>query len=169
MKINKELFNDNGEIPIGQRVEDLVSGLRGLSITRCIFLNGCIQHEIQPSIEEGEMQKTVWIDEDQLKALPFQSDKIRKTTMGNSIKLGYLFGDIITDFKGITIAYAKHYSGLQEYEIQPTAASNYDDHEKRRQSVWIPKNRLVEVKEEVYVGNEMSLGVGSGGGHRSHP
>lgn len=181
IEINEEFLSNKNEIPIGQRVKDLVSGIIGYSITRCIFLNGCIQHEIQPDLEEEEMQKTVWIDENQIEMLTYLdtkepillNDKIQRTTMGNSIKLGYLFKDIITDLEGITIAYAKHYSGLQEYEIQPIIEGGDS---KIRQPIWIPKNRLVEVKEEVIIDSIDATSSpnngrrrSSGGGHRNHP
>lgn len=163
IEINKKLSSNEMMISIGQRVKDLVSGLIGTSITRCVFLNGCIQHEVQPNLDNGEIQKTVWIDESQLKVVHYENSQIQKITMGNDIKLGYLFKDIITNLEGIAIAYAEHYSGLKEYEIQPLS---YDG--KGRQPIWIPKKRLIKVSVNCR-GFLLLNGGGQGGGHRNHP
>lgn len=160
-------MSNEGEIPIGQFVIDLVSNLQGTSITRCVFLNGCIQHEVQPDLEEDEMQKTVWIDEAQLKIHNYQDDRIQKITMGSVVKLGYFFEDIVTKLTGVAVAYAEHHSGLREYEIQPITDRGDG---RRKQSIWIPKNRLIEIEE--FDTNRESIaisGAGIGGGHRSHP
>lgn len=181
-KINKEFFNKkkiiveklnkrsvhfySGKIATGKQVEDLLSGLKGSSITRCVYLNGCVQHEVQPSIDEdGKIQKAVWIDENQLIA-----DKMGLSlNRSEHAKLGFKATDSITGLKGITIAYAEHSGGLEEYEIQPFV----DKDGQPQQTVWMELSRL-EFKEEYSSDDDssppdVSLSSGSGGGHRNHP
>ena len=52
---------------LGTKVKDKVTGLEGIVIAKCIYLNGCIQFEIAPAVnEKGETIKTQWIDQQQL-------------------------------------------------------------------------------------------------------
>ena len=54
-------------IKLGQKVKDKVTGFQGIAITKCIYLNGCIQYSVQPPVnEKGESPKSNWVDEGQL-------------------------------------------------------------------------------------------------------
>lgn len=55
------------EIALGTPVKDSISGFEGVSIARIVYLNGCIQHEVQALADDGnKMQVNQWIDENQL-------------------------------------------------------------------------------------------------------
>ncbi len=58
------------KIKLGNKVKDKVTGFEGIAISKCIYLNGCIQYAIKPPVDEkGDMRKEVWIDEQQLQYL----------------------------------------------------------------------------------------------------
>lgn len=57
-------------IKVGSPVKDKVSGFRGHSIARCVYLNGCVQHEVQAEADkDNKIQPNLWIDESQLEDL----------------------------------------------------------------------------------------------------
>lgn len=55
---------------LGKKVQDQITRFEGIAITKCIYLNGCVQYSVQPLIDEkGEIPKEVWIDDQQLKII----------------------------------------------------------------------------------------------------
>jgi len=55
---------------LGKKVQDKVTGFEGIAVTKCIYLNGCVQYSVQPQVDEkGEIPKEVWIDDQQLKVI----------------------------------------------------------------------------------------------------
>ena len=46
-------------IRLGDKVKDSITGFTGVAVSRCEYLNGCIQIEVKPTklTKEGEMQK----------------------------------------------------------------------------------------------------------------
>ncbi len=57
-------------IKLGMRVQDKVSGLEGIAVCKAEYLNGCVQYEVKPLVnEKGEMVKGEWIDEVQLEVV----------------------------------------------------------------------------------------------------
>lgn len=53
---------------LGDKVEDKVTGFEGTVVAKINYLNGCTQCQVQPKVnEKGEIPKTSWIDEPQLK------------------------------------------------------------------------------------------------------
>ncbi len=54
-------------IKLGQRVRDKITGFTGVAVSRCEYLNGCIQYSVQPPVDEKNLiPKDQWIDEQQL-------------------------------------------------------------------------------------------------------
>lgn len=54
-------------IKLGSKVKDTVTGLEGTAVAKIIYLNDCIQYEVQPKgLKDGTIIKSVWIDEGQL-------------------------------------------------------------------------------------------------------
>ena len=57
-------------IKLGQRVKDKVTGFKGIAIAKCEYLNGCVQFDIAPVVnEKGETMKNQWIDQQQLQVV----------------------------------------------------------------------------------------------------
>ena len=60
-------------------VKDRISGLKGVIMARCEYLNGCLKYEVQPKgLKDAKMQESYWIDEQQLvivKALNAEKSK----------------------------------------------------------------------------------------------
>lgn len=51
-----------------REVEDKVTGLKGIVISKCEYATGCIQHGVQPKIKkDGAVPDVVWIDAVNLK------------------------------------------------------------------------------------------------------
>ncbi|MFA6411569.1 MAG: hypothetical protein WCW53_02660 [Syntrophales bacterium] len=58
------------EIKLGQKVRDLVTGLVGIAIAKCEFMNGCIQYGVKPSkLKEGTPRDAEYIDVQQLEII----------------------------------------------------------------------------------------------------
>ena len=52
---------------LGKKVKDKIMGLEGIAITKCIYLNGCIQYAIQAKIDkDGAVPNEKFVDEQQL-------------------------------------------------------------------------------------------------------
>jgi hypothetical protein len=55
------------EIVLGWKVKDKVTGLIGIAVAKCTYLNGCIQYNVVPPVnKENSTPKNIWIDEGQL-------------------------------------------------------------------------------------------------------
>ncbi len=62
---------------LGKKVMDTVTGVTGVAIQRCEYMNGCIQYAIQPKvIVDGVPVKALWYDEEQVNIVP-KEKKIR--------------------------------------------------------------------------------------------
>lgn len=54
-------------IKLGQSVKDSITGLKGIAVGRCVYLNGCISIEVQATtLHDGKVLDTVWFDEQRL-------------------------------------------------------------------------------------------------------
>lgn len=52
---------------LGVRVEDKVTGFKGIITGRAEFLTGCNQYIVNPGVDkDGKMMDTNWVDEDRL-------------------------------------------------------------------------------------------------------
>ena len=57
-------------IELGRRVKDLVTGIEGIAVGRCEYLNGCVQIYIRPKAKKtGEEVEGIWADDIQVKDL----------------------------------------------------------------------------------------------------
>ena len=65
------------EIKLGDKVTDYISGLKGTAIAQCIYLNGCIQYEVQGSVVNGNMPNAQWIDVQRLNGSMVKHRKLR--------------------------------------------------------------------------------------------
>ncbi len=55
----------------GQKVKDLVTGMKGIIDCAALWLNGCKRYSVQPPMKKGETEKpeSWWIDEQQLELI----------------------------------------------------------------------------------------------------
>lgn len=57
----------NKMIKIGDTVKDTITDLEGTAVAKIIYMNGCIQYEVQPKkLKDGLIVKSAWVDEGQL-------------------------------------------------------------------------------------------------------
>jgi hypothetical protein len=60
----------NFKFSLGNKLEDIVTGVIGICVGRIEYLNGCLQYCIkQPVGKDGKVIEGNWIDENQLKLL----------------------------------------------------------------------------------------------------
>jgi len=58
------------EVQLGQKVKDKITGFEGIVVARCEYLNGCIQYQVKPKVnEKNESSKEQWIDDQQLEVI----------------------------------------------------------------------------------------------------
>lgn len=78
-----------GEIELGSEVEDLVTGLKGMAISRATHLNGCDRYLVQARInqKDGKFPDAYWIDVQALKFLK-SPDKLLLKQKANAAKPG---------------------------------------------------------------------------------
>lgn len=51
------------EVELGSKVKDKITAFRGVAVARCVYLNGCVQFEIEPAqLKDGVPQKSYWLD-----------------------------------------------------------------------------------------------------------
>jgi len=72
------------EIKLGQKVKDIVSGVTGIAVSRCEYLNGCVQYGVCPKIKLGKESesKDMYIDCEVLEVIDdgiLKKKKITKT------------------------------------------------------------------------------------------
>lgn len=54
-------------VQLGNKVEDVVTGLQGIASSKVEYLNGCVQFGVKPRVgEDGKMPDAVYIDVQQL-------------------------------------------------------------------------------------------------------
>lgn len=66
---DKIKINEKGEIMIklGSKIKDMITGFEGVAIARIVYLNGCVQIQVQSKkLKDGKIIKAEWIDEPQL-------------------------------------------------------------------------------------------------------
>lgn len=56
----------DNEIYLGEKVKDKVTGLVGIVVAKCTYLNNCVQFLIQPKAVDHRIVEGYWIDESQL-------------------------------------------------------------------------------------------------------
>jgi len=54
-------------VNLGDKVEDKITGFKGVAIARVQYLNGCISVQVKPAIlKDGSTLEAEWFDEQQL-------------------------------------------------------------------------------------------------------
>lgn len=53
----------------GQKVEDLVSGFKGVITTKAENISGCIQYIVTARADKNKEPETRWIDEERIKVI----------------------------------------------------------------------------------------------------
>lgn len=57
-------------VKLGLKIHDPVSGVEGIAIGRCAYLNGCARILLQPRLDkDGKKTKPSWFDEPQVKVV----------------------------------------------------------------------------------------------------
>ncbi len=52
---------------LGKQVEDLVSGFKGVAVSKITYMNGCEQYSLQPKCkEDGRFLDSKWFDAEQV-------------------------------------------------------------------------------------------------------
>jgi hypothetical protein len=68
------------EVELGIKVKDKITGFRGVAVARCVYLNGCVQFEIEPlQLKDGVPQKSFWLDEPRVIAIGEKEPKEQVT------------------------------------------------------------------------------------------
>lgn len=74
------------EIYLGEKVKDTVTGLVGIAVARCVYLNNCVQYLVQPKVIEHRIVEGYWIDESQLRIV--KPPKKEKPYTGDYVPTG---------------------------------------------------------------------------------
>lgn len=92
-------------INLGDTVEDLVSGYKGIAIMKAKWLFGCIRYGLTADGMESAEDK-VWVDEDQLKVI--KKSKLTCGYKASEFDLGDQVKDLVSGVKGVVtcITYA---------------------------------------------------------------
>ncbi len=69
-------------INLGDKVKDIITGIKGIAIAKCIYLNGCNHIGFQLPFKDGKIPDIVWIDEPQVEVVTKSTRKKRKTRTG---------------------------------------------------------------------------------------
>lgn len=73
------------KIKLGDKVRDTITGFEGTAIARTEHINGCVQYDIIPPVDEdGKLQDTVSIDEPQLEVIEENGDSESEPTGGGN-------------------------------------------------------------------------------------
>ena len=73
-------------IKLGSKVKDKVTGFEGIVVTKCEYLNGCIQFAVQPVAENNKVNETQWIDIQQLEISADEIIEITKYKTGGGFR-----------------------------------------------------------------------------------
>lgn len=73
-------------INLGDKVRDRITGYEGIVMSKCEYLNGCIQFGVQAKkTKEGKLPKIEWIDDIQLKVIA-EKTKLKKDEVGGGMR-----------------------------------------------------------------------------------
>lgn len=65
-------------IELGEKVKDTVTDFEGMAVARIVYLNGCVQIQVQSKkLKDGKIIKAEWIDEFQLIRIKDKSIKTK--------------------------------------------------------------------------------------------
>lgn len=118
MAIKKE----EAEVQLGNLVEDMITGYRGIAASRTEILGGNIQFAVQPRVAEGkpnEMPEGMNLDAQTLSTIGTGIADRVVAPPRNTIELGELVSDAVTGLKGIAVSRVIFVNGCVYYNIQP--------------------------------------------------
>lgn len=107
-------------IPLGSRVEDIITGFKGVVTARTVWLYGCSRYAVESEeLTEGKLvdpmffdeQRITQIGESKLNVVPSKEHNIQ---LGNKVK------DRITGFTGVAVGITNWSSGNVTVTIEPT-------------------------------------------------
>ena len=55
------------KIKLGDEVKDIITGFKGIAISKINYLNGCIQYGVKARVELAALKEAEYIDESQIK------------------------------------------------------------------------------------------------------
>ena len=78
---------ENFKFELGQEVQDLISGFRGIILGRSQWTTGCNTYGLMPKVIKNTLKEAEWFDENRLKKtsakiIKLASDKKRKQIKG---------------------------------------------------------------------------------------
>jgi len=135
----------NEKIKLGQEVEDVITGFKGIAITKNIFVYQAVCFEVKPKVDkDGKMCDYSTIDEDRLKVI--NEEQVMKPIPCDDlgIKLHDKVKEPISGVSGIVQALAYHITGCVQVAIAPKGLDR--DHKLHR-STWFPAGQVEVVKQ----------------------
>lgn len=70
------------DIRLGEEVRDVITGFKGVAISKISYLTGCVQYGVKPKAKNGKMLDVEYIDEDQLEPIIKRKREASKTPLG---------------------------------------------------------------------------------------
>lgn len=78
-------------IELGDKVEDIYTGFKGIAVAKTEFINGCIQIEVLPKVDKDNKQaEPLGIDEKSLKVISKKKKPVKKKSTGGSYTKGII-------------------------------------------------------------------------------
>lgn len=143
---------------LGQKVECIITGLKGILVCRADYLNGMTRWDVQPTIDkDGKIPDQPGIDENQLKIIN-KKRAVECLEPEHLVKLGQEILDPISDIKGIAIGSATFLSGCRRILLGPKKSKDG----KIQKAVWIDDSQLkiLNKKPKVKQSNKTTGGPG---------
>lgn len=67
---------------LGDEVQSLVSGFKGVIVGRAEYLNGCLQYDVVGRVKKDGKVPSIWIDEESLEIITALKVKVKKSPTG---------------------------------------------------------------------------------------
>ena len=61
--------NTGGDVQLGDRVRDKLTGFEGIAYGRWTCLTGCVSYDVHPPAKDGKIPPSEWIDESRLEVV----------------------------------------------------------------------------------------------------
>lgn len=109
---------------LGQTLEDIITGFKGVATTRVTYMNGCVQYQVVPKMgKDGAIPKPQHLDTQQLKvvnnAKPVEAVPLNE--LYSDLEFGEAIKCKITGFKGRAIYKVESIDGSICYGCKPKA------------------------------------------------
>lgn len=120
MSSNKHTFN----IAPGSKVEDKITGFKGVVTSCCNYITGCDRYGVAPiELQKGIPGDSVFIDEYRL----IESKKIKPEVENFMFSNGDTLKDLITGFEGICVARTSYPASSNRYSLVLKDPKNLKD------------------------------------------